>query len=336
MDGFVPAHLAPTRRRAVHDGVYRRGDIPFHWALADAFTVCDGYHCSMRARPGPRLYLLPAWSPDGRDGGPVTSTRCRPRASPGTYPEMLTRPRVLEGVPGTTTTACIVLDTSTVPAAPTSSPLYQTPCVSTRRASSDDAMHDRLPTGPGSSPRPTSRSTPTSAPRRRLRGEQGQRHRATRRSGPDRVHPHLRRERRVLDHVTPPTPPAARPAVHLGRRVSDPIGLGFRCPASSCPRGRSAVTCAIARRPHVGHPAAGSPACQPQLSAGGGTVGDFSAALAPVAPRSAAPGHDPGWSGRGAVRGSRCRSFPGTASGPPPGTRCGPRRAAVGAWTCFT
>jgi phospholipase C len=50
-----------------------RSDLPFHYALADAFTVCDGYHCSML---GPtdtnRYYMWTGWDGnDGRNGGPV-------------------------------------------------------------------------------------------------------------------------------------------------------------------------------------------------------------------------------------------------------------------------
>jgi phospholipase C len=50
-----------------------RSDLPFHYALADAFTVCDGYHCSML---GPtdtnRYYMWTGWDGnDGRHGGPV-------------------------------------------------------------------------------------------------------------------------------------------------------------------------------------------------------------------------------------------------------------------------
>jgi len=50
-----------------------RSDLPFHYALADAFTVCDGYHCSML---GPtdtnRYYMWTGWDGnDGKDGGPV-------------------------------------------------------------------------------------------------------------------------------------------------------------------------------------------------------------------------------------------------------------------------
>jgi phospholipase C len=51
----------------------KRSDLPFHYALADAFTVCDGYHCSML---GPtdsnRYYMWTGWDGnDGRGGGPV-------------------------------------------------------------------------------------------------------------------------------------------------------------------------------------------------------------------------------------------------------------------------
>ncbi|MGW5033509.1 phosphocholine-specific phospholipase C [Streptomyces nigra] len=50
-----------------------REDIPFHYALADAFTVCDAYHCSFIGSTDPNRYYL--WSGhtgnDGTGGGPV-------------------------------------------------------------------------------------------------------------------------------------------------------------------------------------------------------------------------------------------------------------------------
>jgi phospholipase C len=51
----------------------KRSDLPFHYALADAFTVCDAYHCSML---GPtdtnRYYMWSGWDGnDGQNGGPV-------------------------------------------------------------------------------------------------------------------------------------------------------------------------------------------------------------------------------------------------------------------------
>jgi phospholipase C len=52
-----------------------RRDLPFHYALADAFTVCDGYYCSML---GPtdtnRYYMWTGWDGnDGKGGGPVVA-----------------------------------------------------------------------------------------------------------------------------------------------------------------------------------------------------------------------------------------------------------------------
>lgn len=54
-------------------GYYEREDIPFQFALAEAFTLCDAYHCSLQMGTNPnRLFL---WTgthdPLGRDGGPV-------------------------------------------------------------------------------------------------------------------------------------------------------------------------------------------------------------------------------------------------------------------------
>ncbi|PSJ28378.1 phospholipase C, phosphocholine-specific [Streptosporangium nondiastaticum] len=50
-----------------------REDIPFHYALADAFTVCDAYHCSFIGATDPNRYYL--WTGhtgnDGKGGGPV-------------------------------------------------------------------------------------------------------------------------------------------------------------------------------------------------------------------------------------------------------------------------
>ena len=40
-------------------GYFTRGDLPFHYALADAFTVCDGYYASLFGPTSPnRMYLF--------------------------------------------------------------------------------------------------------------------------------------------------------------------------------------------------------------------------------------------------------------------------------------
>ncbi|MDR6857084.1 phosphocholine-specific phospholipase C [Variovorax guangxiensis] len=73
-------------------GYYLRDDIPFQFALADAFTICDGYHCSVLTGTDPNRIVF--WSgsnfnPELRkqginsthaDGEPVNS-RCWPNPS---------------------------------------------------------------------------------------------------------------------------------------------------------------------------------------------------------------------------------------------------------------
>ena len=71
---------------------YTRRDIPFHYALADAFTICDSYHCSLLGSTDPnRYHMWTGWvGNDGRGGGPVIDN-----AELGygwtTYPERLER-----------------------------------------------------------------------------------------------------------------------------------------------------------------------------------------------------------------------------------------------------
>jgi phospholipase C len=66
-DQWIPAK---TTTAMAH---MQRSDLPFHYALADAFTVCDGYHCSMLGPTDPnRYYMWTGWDGnDGKNGGPV-------------------------------------------------------------------------------------------------------------------------------------------------------------------------------------------------------------------------------------------------------------------------
>ena len=69
-----------------------REDLPFHHALADAFTVCDSYYCSLIGPTDPnRYHMWTGWTGnDGKNGGPVLDN-----AEAGydwsTYPERLVR-----------------------------------------------------------------------------------------------------------------------------------------------------------------------------------------------------------------------------------------------------
>jgi phospholipase C len=96
MDQWVKVHLA-------HEGVgngpatmgyYQRADIPVHYALADAFTVCDHYFCSVLGPTDPnRLYWISGTiDPDGQHGGPLLETPTlvpKNKYSWRTYPEAL-------------------------------------------------------------------------------------------------------------------------------------------------------------------------------------------------------------------------------------------------------
>ncbi len=78
LDGFVHAHLAAdgTRNGPLTMGHFTRQDLPFYYALADAFTICDGYHASVIGPTDPnRIMAMSATiDPDGEAGGPVLET----------------------------------------------------------------------------------------------------------------------------------------------------------------------------------------------------------------------------------------------------------------------
>ena len=70
---------------------YTRDDLSFYYALADAYTVCDEYHCSVFGPTYPnRLYLMTGTiDPQGAAGGPVTDNSLSHPYSWTTYPERL-------------------------------------------------------------------------------------------------------------------------------------------------------------------------------------------------------------------------------------------------------
>jgi phospholipase C len=78
MDKFVSEHVAVDgpANGPLCMGYYTRKDLPFYYALADAFTICDQYHCSVIGPTDPnRCYTMAAWiDPNGTNGGPILST----------------------------------------------------------------------------------------------------------------------------------------------------------------------------------------------------------------------------------------------------------------------
>jgi phospholipase C len=77
MDGFVNSRLPINSNDAVLTmSYYTRADIPFYYAVADAFTICDNYFCPVMGPTDPnRLYSMAASiDPDGKNGGPLLET----------------------------------------------------------------------------------------------------------------------------------------------------------------------------------------------------------------------------------------------------------------------
>jgi phospholipase C len=83
-DQWVPAKGTTTM------AYLTRQDIPFHYQLADAFTICDAYHCSGMTPTDPnRYYMWTGWvGNDGNGGGPVIDN-AEAGYSWSTYPEVL-------------------------------------------------------------------------------------------------------------------------------------------------------------------------------------------------------------------------------------------------------
>src|SRR3546814_20267042 len=73
-------------------GYFKREDIPFHYALAEAFTICDAYHSSVIGPTWPnRFYFLTGMiDPEATGGGPVIENIMPPDGFRWkTYPERL-------------------------------------------------------------------------------------------------------------------------------------------------------------------------------------------------------------------------------------------------------
>ncbi len=78
LDSFVTSHLATdgATNGPVTMGYFTRTELAFYYALADAFTICDGYHCSVLGPTDPNRVMAMSASidPGGAHGGPVITT----------------------------------------------------------------------------------------------------------------------------------------------------------------------------------------------------------------------------------------------------------------------
>ena len=80
MDRFVSTHVSSQYEGPAFGtttmGYYTRNDIPFYFALAQAFTICDNYFCSVLGptHPNRLMQMTGTLDPTGAHGGPVLVT----------------------------------------------------------------------------------------------------------------------------------------------------------------------------------------------------------------------------------------------------------------------
>ncbi len=241
MDNFVPAHIAANGVNGPYTmGYYTREDIPFQWALAENFTICDNYHCSVLGPTWPnRLYHWSAWiDPQGVGGGPITSNIDPTPYEWESYPEALTDAGVSWQVyQEVDNYECNPLEMfRNFQNAPVGSTLFQSGLRTFSPGQFEwDAMHDRLPTVSWLIPTSYQSEHPDYIPA----------------AGADFVASKIDaiaanpdvwaktvfilnydENDGLFDHVPPPTPPAGTPNefIQVSGDPDWPIGGGFRVP----------------------------------------------------------------------------------------------------------
>ncbi len=150
MDKWLPAHRKADGKNGPYVmGYHTRADIPFQFALAESFTLCDAYHCSVMGPTWPnRMYWMTGTiDPDGERGGPIISNRKAPYAWT-TYAERLEAAGVSWKVyQQADNYGCNVLEYfEQFRTAPLGSPLYaKAMTVDLEGQFESDAINDRLP-----------------------------------------------------------------------------------------------------------------------------------------------------------------------------------------------
>jgi phospholipase C len=152
MDQWMPAHRKADGKNAPYAmGYHTRADIPFQFALAEAFTICDAYHCSVMGPTWPnRMYWMTGTiDPNGQNGGPMINNHLVPGGFTWTtYAERLEKAGISWKVyQQKDNYGCNMLENFKVfREADPESPLFKKGVF---RGAEDqfeqDAMHDRLP-----------------------------------------------------------------------------------------------------------------------------------------------------------------------------------------------
>ena len=152
MDRWLPAHRKADGAYGPYCmGYHTREDIPFQFALAEAFTLCDAYHCSVMGPTWPnRMYWMTgSIDPEGKHGGPIIdNTAPQEGYRWKTYAERLEQAGITWKVyQQKDNYGCNVLDTFKVfRGAAKGSPLYAKAMIRDHEGQFEyDALHDKLP-----------------------------------------------------------------------------------------------------------------------------------------------------------------------------------------------
>jgi phospholipase C len=237
MDQWLQAHRKADGEHGPYVmGYYKREDIPFQFALAEAFTICDAYHCSVFGPTWPnRMYWMTGMiDPEGANRGPLISNK----ATPGgytwtTYAERLEKAgvswKVYQEPAGHGFN--MLGQFKQFQEADKSSPLYTKGIQTISEGQFEyDALHDKLPTISWLYPNGFQSEHPDHMPADGATFVAGKIDALA--ANPDvwaKTAFILNYDENdgLFDHVAPPVPPAGTPQEFIGGL---PIGGGFRVP----------------------------------------------------------------------------------------------------------
>jgi phospholipase C len=249
MDNWLPAHIAAD---GATDGPYTMGyltreDIPFQYALADAFTILDHYHCSVLGPTGPNrhMWMSGTIDPNGLAGGPSLTTSGPPNQfSWTTYPKRLSDARVSWRVyrqPGGLTGAAAIGKFTEFGQAQPGDPMYDFGMTVQPLGQFEyDCLNDALPTVSWILPPSGYDEHPAALPAAGAQFVAGKIDAIA--ANPDvwaKTVFILSYDENdgLFDHVPPPTPPAGTPDEFVFKTSNTgtdggglPTGLGFRVP----------------------------------------------------------------------------------------------------------
>ncbi|MFI5824401.1 alkaline phosphatase family protein [Streptomyces rishiriensis] len=237
MDRWLPAHRASDGADGPYVmGYYTREDIPFQFALAETFTVCDHYFCSVLGPTWPNrlMWMTGSIDPDGQEGGPVIRNSAPTPFSWTTYAERLQAAGVSWKVyQQEDDYGCNLLEQfAAFQEALPGSDLYERGVrPQPEGAFEDDARNDRLPTVSWIIPPGHQSEHPDFLP---AAGAAFVASKIEAVAADPAVWAktafilNYDENDGLFDHVPPPTPPAGAPGEFVGGL---PIGGGFRVPA---------------------------------------------------------------------------------------------------------